>query len=234
MLRVAMHAGKSGSDRIVGIKGRCVVIPSGMTEELIPRKGDFLMFTGIITYLGKISKKTNSLLKVKTELNFLSKIKKGTSVSINGICLTIINFNREYFEVDFMPETNNRTNIKYLQVDALINLELPVTPNSFLSGHIIQGHVDTVSKLTEIKVSGNSHILKFSISSSFAKYIVEKGSISINGISLTVTGAKKDYFTVGIIPYTWSHTMLHTIKLGDFVNIEVDILAKYLEKLFKK
>ena len=192
------------------------------------------MFTGIITHLGKISKKTDQLLVIQTSRSFLSKVKKGTSVSVNGICLTAVEANNDYFSVDCMPETESRTNIKNLQVSDLVNLELPATPSSFLSGHIVQGHIDDVSKLLDIKIQGNSRILKLSISPAFSKYIVPKGSIAINGISLTVIEAIKDYFTVGIIPYTWDNTMLSIIRPGDFVNIEVDILAKYLERLARK
>lgn len=191
------------------------------------------MFTGIITHLGKISKKTDRELTISTDRQFLSKIQKGTSVSINGICLTVTETGRDLFAVDFIPETANRTNIKYFQPDDLVNLELPATPTSFLSGHFVQGHIDGVSKLLDIKVSSNSHILKFATSPSFAKYTVKKGSIAVNGISLTVIEAGEKFLTVGIIPYTWNHTMLHTIKTGDSVNIEVDILAKYLEKQIK-
>lgn len=191
------------------------------------------MFTGIITYLGRLSEKKNKTLVIEATQDFLAKIEKGTSISINGICLTAVEVNKNYFTVDFIPETENRTNIKYLLVGRLVNLELPVTPTTFLSGHILQGHIDGISKILDIKLSGNSKILELSISSSLAKYLVEKGSIAVNGISLTVIKAEKNYFTVGIIPYTWDNTMFRTIKIGDFLNIEVDVLAKYLERLLK-
>lgn len=189
------------------------------------------MFTGIITNLGKVLSKTDKILQIKAERSFLVKTEKGTSISINGICLTTVEVYKDYFIVDFIPETENRTNIKYLQKNTLVNLELPVTPITLLSGHILQGHIDGISKLLEIQISGNSRILKLSATTSLTKYIVEKGSIAVNGISLTVIKARNDYFTVGIIPYTWDNTMLHTIKTGDFLNVEVDVLAKYIEKL---
>lgn len=191
------------------------------------------MFTGIITHIGRVSAKTDSALKITADRNFLSKIQKGTSVSVSGICLTVTKIGRDFFAVDFMPETESRTNIKYLQPDNLVNLELPATPITFLSGHIVQGHIDSVTKLISITKAENSYILKFSIPAKLARYIIEKGSIAVNGISLTVIKAGGKKFTVGIIPYTWNQTMLHTIKTGDLVNIEVDILAKYLEKLIK-
>lgn len=191
------------------------------------------MFTGIITNLGKVLSKTDKILQIKAEQSFLVKTEKGTSISINGICLTTVEVYKDYFIVDFIPETENRTNIKYLQKNTLVNLELPVTPITLLSGHILQGHIDGISKLLEIQISGNSRILKLSATTSLTKYIVEKGSIAINGISLTVIKIQEDFFTVSIIPYTWDNTMFRTIKIGDFLNIEVDILAKYVEKLLK-
>ncbi len=192
------------------------------------------MFTGIITNLGEISKKSKNTLLIKTDHKLINKLNDGTSIAVNGICLTVVNITKDEFSVDFIPETENKTNIKYLKLGNLVNLEPPATVNSFLSGHIVQGHIDESAKLEGIKQEDNSWILKFAISRKLSKYITEKGSIAVNGISLTIIKSGKDFFTVGIIPYTWSQTMLHTIKVGDFVNIEVDILAKYLEKLIKR
>lgn len=189
------------------------------------------MFTGIITHLGKVSKKTDKRLTIKASQDFLSKIEKGTSISVDGICLTVVNTNRQYFKVEFMPETEKRTNIKYLQPGNLVNLELPATPVTFLSGHTVQGHVDGVARLESIAKLENSFILKLIIPSNLSGYIAEKGSVAINGISLTVIKTGKNFFTVGIVPYTWKNTMLKNIKLGDFLNVEVDILAKYLARI---
>ena len=113
-------------------------------------------------------------------------------------------------------------------------MELPVTPQTFLSGHIVQGHVDGIGTLVDIKQQKNSRLLTVKIPLELNKYIVEKGSIAVNGISLTVISIEETYFTVGIIPYTWEYTMLHCIKIGDAMNIELDILGKYIEKLFRK
>lgn len=192
------------------------------------------MFTGIITHLGKISSKRDGHLAVRTKKKFLVNLERGISVSINGICLTVKRVQKGYFEIDFMPETENKTNLKHTKIGDLVNLELPATPSSFLSGHILQGHIDGVSKLMNIQTKGNSYILKFSITDALARYLVSKGSIAINGISLTVIEIGKNFFTVGIIPYTWVKTMLRKVKIGQFVNIEVDIMAKYLERLTKK
>lgn len=191
------------------------------------------MFTGIITNLGRVINKSESSLIIKTEKELINSLSKGASIAVDGICFTVVDLAEDSFSVDFMPETEKKTNIKYLQTGDLVNLELPATPNSFLSGHIVQGHVDGIGKLESIKKEDNSHILKFSISKDVSKYIVKKGSIAVNGISLTAIDAGEGFFTVGIIPHTWNKTMLRQLKLGDYVNIEVDILAKYLEKLMK-
>lgn len=193
-----------------------------------------LMFTGIITNLGTISKKMTDTLTIKTDRDFLSKINSGISISVNGICLTVVALSEKEFKVETMPETIGKTNIKYLIAGAIVNLELPATSATFLSGHIVQGHVDGVGKIKKIKQDRESRIFTITVTQNIAKYIVEKGSITVNGISLTVIYTRSLEFTVGIIPYTLDNTMLHTLKAGDLVNIEVDILAKILEKLLKK
>ena len=189
------------------------------------------MFTGIITNLGKVTSKSENKLMIKIDRFFIGKLTKGTSIAVDGICLTVVDLIEDSFSVDFMPETEEKTNIKYLKTSDLVNLELPATAKSFLSGHIVQGHIDEVAKLETITEEGNSYILKFSIPKDLSKYIVEKGSISVNGISLTIIDIGDNFFSVGIIPHTWDKTMLHTAKLGDYVNIEVDILAKYLGRI---
>ena len=191
------------------------------------------MFTGIISNLGKVTSKSKNKLIIKTDQVFIGKLSKGTSIAVDGICLTAVDLREDSFSIDFMPETEEKTNIKYLETSDLVNLELPATAMSFLSGHIVQGHIDNVAKLETIAQEGNSYILKFLIPKDLSKYIVEKGSVAVNGISLTVIDIGDKFFTVGIIPHTWDKTMLHTIKSGDYVNIEVDILTKYLEKLIK-
>lgn len=192
------------------------------------------MFTGIINYLGRVKTKSERKLQIDCSEDIISTLLVGISIAVDGICLTVVKVNKGYFEIDFMPETARRTNIQSLKTGDLVNMELPATPDTFLAGHIVQGHIDGMAKLINIKVEGNSRIFKFSVLSSLSQCIVEKGSIAVNGISLTIIEATKNYFTVGIIPYTWKKTMLHQIIIGDFVNIEVDILAKYLERLTKR
>ena len=191
------------------------------------------MFTGIITHLGRIAKKTDASLLIKTDAELIGQLSKGASIAVNGVCLTVVDLEESSFQVEYMPETADKTNIKYLQADNQVNLELPATASSLLSGHIVQGHVDGVAKLESISGEGNSHILKFSIAKELTKYLVEKGSVTVNGISLTIIACGQDFFTVGIIPHTWDKTMLHSLDSGEFVNLEVDVLAKYIEKLVK-
>ncbi len=199
-------------------------------------KPDFLkmcynasMFTGIITDLGTVKEKTASNLQIKTSSDLLKKLSLGTSIAVNGICLTVVAKDKSTFTIDFMPETAMKTNIQYLNPEDKVNLELPATAETLLSGHIVQGHIDGTSKIISIVKKGNSYLFAFSFPKSLKKYLVDKGSISINGISLTIISVTTDEFTVGIIPHTWEQTMLHQAQVGDFVNLEVDVLAKYIE-----
>ncbi len=190
------------------------------------------MFTGIITHLGSVVKKKSDTLVIRIPDDFHKKVKVGTSVSVNGICLTVTKIEtRHFLTFNFMPETSKKTNIQYLQPGDIVNLELPVTTDTLFAGHIVQGHIDGTAVTTSIEPEGNSRIFRFNVHKNLSKYMIDKGSVGVNGISLTIIEAGKDFFTVGIIPHTWKHTMLHTAKVGDVVNVEVDILAKYVEKL---
>lgn len=192
------------------------------------------MFTGIITHTGKLEKKEKNVLTFSASDAMLKKLTKGESVSVNGCCLTVVDISDNTFSVDVIEETEKKTMLGLLKLGDSVNLELPATPNSFLSGHIVQGHIDGMGTVERIQEEGNSKILRIIIQNNWLRYIVEKGSIAVNGISLTVIEVGKDYFTVGIIPHTWEKTMLNQIKIGDVVNIETDIIAKYIEKLWKQ
>lgn len=192
------------------------------------------MFTGIITHFGKVVKKENTVFTFSADASLIKHLEAGTSISVNGICLTVLEKPAtDDFSVEVMPETQQKTNMSTLKEGDIVNVELPATPQTFLSGHIVQGHVDTTAEILDIKPEGNSHLFTFAINPEFTKYIIEKGSIAINGISLTVIAVNNDLFTVGIIPHTFKNTMLHKTQKGDLVNIEVDVLAKYIEKLTK-
>lgn len=193
------------------------------------------MFTGIISDLGKLKAKNESLFIFEADASFVKKLDNGTSVSINGACMTVTDLpDAKSFSVEVMPESQNRTMLGSLKTDDLVNLELPATPETFLSGHIVQGHIDGTGEILSIKHEGISVILTVAITKELQKYIVTKGSIAINGISLTVINVDDRACRVGIIPFTWEHTMFHQVTIGDDINIETDILAKYTEKLLNK
>jgi riboflavin synthase len=160
--------------------------------------------------------------------NFISKLKIGSSVAIDGVCLTVTKKTADTFFADVMPETWKKTMIGSLKKGNEVNLELPMKADGSLDGHIVQGHVDGIGTLKNIKKLKDSTILSFSTQREIAKYLVPKGSITINGISLTVIDIKRGQFSVGIIPHTWKNTMLHNLKKEDEVNLEVDVLAKHI------
>lgn len=189
------------------------------------------MFSGIISNLGKIADKTKDGLSIRADIGLIKRLSKGDSIAVDGICLTVVFAGEDSFKIDFIPETEEKTNIKYLKTGDLVNLELPVTPATFLSGHIVQGHIDGLGQLEATFEKENSKVLRISIPLGLSQYLVNKGSICVNGIALTVIESGNNFFTVGIIPHTWQNTMLKNLNLGDFVNIEVDILAKYVKKL---
>ena len=191
------------------------------------------MFTGIITHLGTVKKKTDSDVTIGASSKLIKKLSFGTSIAVNGICLTVVGKDKTSFSINFMPETAEKTNINSLKLEDKVNLELPATPDAFLSGHIVQGHVDGIAKITSIVKKGNSYLFAFFLPKNLKKYLVEKGSVTINGISLTIISVSSDEFTVGIIPHTWENTMLHQAQVGDRINLEVDALAKYIEKLIQ-
>lgn len=187
------------------------------------------MFTGIITHLGILKVSQGSTFIFEAPSSFLKKVTKGTSISVNGVCLTIASkISKKTFLVELMPETLKRTTLGLLKKGSIVNLELPATPSTLLSGHIVQGHVDGVGIVKKISLQGNGKQLMISFPKDLKKYIVPKGSIAINGVSLTVIGTLDNTITLGIIPYTFKQTILHQLKVLDQVNIEVDILAKYI------
>lgn len=184
--------------------------------------------------MGKVESINGAKFAFSAPASLIKSLKNGSSVAVNGVCLTLkYSPVKGRFSVDLMPETIKRTAFSNLKKGDSVNLELAMGAKGRFEGHIVQGHIDGTAKLNSAKKQGNSRILGFEVPDHLSKYIVQKGSIAVNGISLTVIEAKNDEFTVGIIPYTWEHTMLPQLKAGDKVNIEVDILAKYLEKLTK-
>ncbi|MBI4133511.1 riboflavin synthase [Candidatus Uhrbacteria bacterium] len=189
------------------------------------------MFTGIITNLGRVARIEKDEYQFSVAEALCNKIALGSSISVNGVCLTVKEVLQDRrFSVDLMPETLKKTALGSLQKSDEVNLELPATPSTFLSGHIVQGHVDGVGEIESITKEGNSRLFRINAPQNLTRYIIPKGSIAVNGISLTVIGVEDQGFSVGIIPYTWEHTMLHAARVRSTVNIEVDVIAKYVEK----
>lgn len=178
------------------------------------------MFTGIITHTGTLKKRTTGTIEIGAPLTVLKKLKIGDSIAVSGVCLTVTKKTKKSFSSDVMVETWQKTMLGSLKIDALINLELPLRAGEFLSGHIVQGHVDGTAKIVSIKKIGNSHI--FTFKKMVADPIFTKGSVTINGISLTVIKTTGQNFSIGIIPHTWNTTSLREAKVGDLVNVEVD------------
>jgi riboflavin synthase len=195
------------------------------------------MFTGIILAVGKISqieqKAGDVRLAIDTGSLSLKGANLGDSIAVNGICLTAVELGEHNFVADVSNETLARTNLKSATAGTPVNLELALTPQTRLGGHIVSGHVDGLAKLLEQTADGRSIRFRFKAPDSLAKYIAEKGSICINGISLTINKVEGAEFSVNIVPHTLKETTLGAISVGDHVNIEVDLLARYMERLMK-
>ena len=193
------------------------------------------MFNGIIFNKGlitKISKRTkgiNIFIKSDLKLNYSDL---GVSVACDGVCLTLISIKKKVMEFYLSNETVKRSKFKYLKKNDLINLELPLEYGQKISGHICQGHVDTTGKILSIKKVDKSYIFDFEINSKERKNIIEKASICINGISLTISKKTKKGFQIWVIPHTFKLTNLSKVKKGTLVNIEIDILSKYVKNFF--
>ena len=193
------------------------------------------MFTGIISAVGSISaiehKGGDCRFTINTGKLPLLDTQLGDSIAANGVCLTAIEFGKQHFCADVSNETLSRSTLKQAVVGTLVNLELALTPTTRLGGHIVSGHVDGIGELIELKPDARSWRLTFKAPDELARYIAEKGSITINGISLTVNTVNGVVFSVNIVPHTLKETTLAGIKVGDKVNLEVDLLARYLERL---
>ena len=188
------------------------------------------MFTGIIEELGTVvSAGTRLVIECRT---VLSDATEGSSIAVNGVCLTALDLTPNSFAADLAPETLSRTNLGDLVPGGRVNLERPVTPATRLSGHIVQGHVDATADLTALDQLGDGNWwLKLQIPAELDRYLVHKGSIAIDGISLTIAALDGPLLGVAIIPHTYTHTTLSQAKPGTRLNIEVDVLAKHVEKL---
>ena len=183
------------------------------------------MFTGIVEELGSVMSRDGARLRVSAR-TVLEGAALGDSTAVNGCCLTLVEFTDEWFEVDVTDETYDRTSLGALAVGDPVNLERPVRPTDRLGGHIVQGHVDAVGTVT-----APAPDLAVAMPAELGRYVVEKGSITVDGVSLTVVDALDEGFTVAVIPHTAEVTTLGHRRPGDPVNLEVDIIAKYTERL---
>ena len=193
------------------------------------------MFTGIIEKIGKvysIDRKSDSFV-IGLQINDVD-YSLGDSICINGVCLTVEKIHQDIYSFSISPETNNLTNLNRLEKNHEVNIETSLTINKLISGHIVQGHVDTTAEIVEIEQQDNSWFIRLKLNKDFCKYIIHKGSITLDGVSLTVNDVTNSGFNVMIIPHTYQNTIFRTYEIGSIVNIEIDILAKYIEKLGNK
>ncbi len=192
------------------------------------------MFTGIIEEIGIINslKRDSNVARLSVKANLvIEDMKIGDSLAVNGVCLTVESFDKTTVNLTMMPETLKTTTLGTLSSANRVNLERAMLMNSRLGGHIVSGHVDGIGKLIRIGGTGEEKVLYFSIPVELSKYIAHKGSITVSGVSLTVIEAESDYFSVSLVRHTLAATILNELKTGDLVNIEIDVLARYIEKL---
>ena len=191
------------------------------------------MFTGIIEDLGILKKiekeKGNINLYFKSKLT--PELKIDQSLSHNGVCLTVVSVDNDIYKVTAIKETLNKSNLGELKVNSIVNLERAMKSNARLDGHYVQGHVDQIAKCLNVKETDGSWYYEFEYDNTSNNVTIEKGSIAVNGVSLTVVNSKLDGFSVAVIPYTYNNTNFKKIQRGDIVNIEFDMIGKYISKL---
>ena len=196
------------------------------------------MFTGIVEAVGRVTslehRPEEAAKLVVTAPEVLDDLGLGDSIAVNGACLTVVALDGDGFSVDLAPETLRRTNLGTLKSGDVINLERPLGALSRLGGHIVQGHVDGTIRVASTRPQGDCVVMGFRTGKRLMPYVVEKGFIAIDGVSLTVVKRSASTFTVSVIPYTLENTILKERCTGDIVNLEVDILAKYVESLIRK
>lgn len=193
------------------------------------------MFTGIIENMAEVIdvKPNKNNLDITFKSDLLSELKVDQSISHNGVCLTVADISNETYLVNVVKETIDKSNFDSIRVGDMVNIERSMMLNDRLDGHIVQGHVDQIAECVSIDEQGGSYVMTFKYKKS-ENITVEKGSICVNGISLTVCNSQDNTFSVAIIPYTWDNTNLKNINVGDTVNLEFDIVGKYIAKLLSK
>lgn len=192
------------------------------------------MFTGLVEEVGSVVKidagGEGARLTVTAKV-VMSDLKNGDSIAVNGVCLTALDVTAESFAADASPETLQRTTIGDLLTGSAVNLERAATPTTRLGGHLVQGHVDGRGTFISAEPAGDFWTVKIGFPPELAKYFVEKGSVAIDGVSLTIAALHQDHFDIAVIPKTWQMTHISTLKPGNAVNLEVDVIAKYVERL---
>lgn len=193
------------------------------------------MFTGIIEAIGQVralqARAGDLRLCIGSGNLDMHDVALGESIAVNGVCLTVVAFSADHFEADVSNETLRCTTLGELQVDAPVNLERAMRADGRFGGHIVSGHVDGVGEVRSITAESRSQIWRFRVPAALSRYIAEKGSVCIDGTSLTVNTVEGDEFEVNLVPHTLTHTRFHTLMTGARVNIEVDLIARYVERL---
>ncbi len=192
------------------------------------------MFTGLVEELGKVKAIARGVKSVRLTVaakKVLQDVKLGDSIAVNGTCLTVVEYDANYFTADVMPETVDSTALAGLQIGSKVNLERTLSIGDRFGGHIVSGHIDGIGIIRAKDNNDNAVIVKIEAGSEVMRYIVKKGSIAIDGISLTIVDYGQDWFTVSLIPHSASATTLGFKKTGDVVNLEADVIGKYVEKL---
>jgi riboflavin synthase len=188
------------------------------------------VFTGIIEEVGRVTSAQAGNLVIAAS-NVLQGTELGGSIAVNGVCLTVTNFDASSFSVDIMPETLKRTNLGLLHAGDRVNLERPLALGGRVGGHLVPGHVDDTGRVASVMKDGGAMLIRFEATSEVIRYIVEKGFVAVDGVSLTIVTKDASSFQVSVVDYTREHTTLGSRQVGDLVNLEVDIIAKYVEQL---
>ncbi|MCS6958235.1 MAG: riboflavin synthase [Aquificaceae bacterium] len=189
------------------------------------------MFTGLVEQVGSVESLKGSRLAIRASFE---DVKIGDSVAVNGVCLTVVSINKNLFEFDLSEETLSRSNLRFLKSGDLVNLERALRPSDRLGGHILQGHVDFTTPIIQLIQRGQHWSLSVRIKEGYEPFFVEKGSVGIDGISLTINSIEGNIISINIIPHTYKNTNLRIRKPGDLVNVEVDLIGKYVVNYLKK
>lgn len=191
------------------------------------------MFTGIVEEMGMIKEKGSNFLVIQAQ-TVLENLKQGDSIAVNGVCLTVTELTKDTFKVNVMPETLKLTNLITLSIESKVNLERAMRLSDRIGGHLVSGHIDGLGKIVNKLIEAENQILEIAVLPELSNYIIKKGSIAVEGISLTVTEVKAEKFKICLIPHTLKVTTLGQKKIGDLLNIEVDIIGKYVKKFLNK